>query len=142
MDLWERVSIRYIAVLGFQPQRYPRYCKFPGFVSIRYIAVLGFQHAKLEIYLSHLSVSIRYIAVLGFQRKRTQIPLEWEKQVSIRYIAVLGFQRGTGSKLRAHVTSFHPLYRGTWFPTRIPLGKAGRLVVSIRYIAVLGFQHR
>ena len=36
--------------------------------------------------------------------------------------------------------SFHPLYRGTWFPT-YGLGADGECPsVSIRYIAVLGFQ--
>ena len=37
---------------------------------------------------------------------------------------------------------FHPLYRGTWFPTE-PKGHLPLQVgVSIRYIAVLGFQRR
>ena len=37
---------------------------------------------------------------------------------------------------------FHPLYRGTWFPTAGPEYQAGPgRLVSIRYIAVLGSQH-
>ena len=38
-------------------------------------------------------------------------------------------------------TRFHPLYRGTWFPTSFENGR-GQIAyqVSIRYIAVLGFQ--
>ena len=40
--------------------------------------------------------------------------------------------------------SFHPLYRGTWFPTKdIYHYEWVNICVSIRYIAVLGFQqHR
>ena len=38
--------------------------------------------------------------------------------------------------------SFHPLYRGTWFPTGESETSINRRVeVSIRYVAVLGFQH-
>ena len=68
------VSIRYIAVLGFQRDYYPIWDRRCELVSIRYIAVLGFQpptRISRERFLSQ--VSIRYIAVLGFQR------LEWQK---------------------------------------------------------------
>ena len=39
---------------------------------------------------------------------------------------------------------FHPLYRGTWFPTPsyVRIDEQSKSVVSIRYIAVLGFQQR
>ena len=38
--------------------------------------------------------------------------------VSIRYIAVLGFQPACRiAGLSPATSSFHPLYRGTWFPT-------------------------
>ena len=37
--------------------------------------------------------------------------------VSIRYIAVLGFQPAWREYLWALGRGFHPLYRGTWFPT-------------------------
>jgi len=37
-------------------------------VSIRYIAVLGFQREREHHLKEQLPVSIRYIAVLGFQR--------------------------------------------------------------------------
>ncbi len=62
--------------------------------------------------------------------------------VSIRYIAVLGSQRQQLSKIKAAApTSFHPLYRGTWFPTLSPPFCLEVCVsVSIRYIAVLGSQ--
>ena len=35
---------------------------------------------------------------------------------------------------------FHPLYRGTWFPTGKEWNARAYVFVSIRYIAVLGFQ--
>ena len=35
---------------------------------------------------------------------------------------------------------FHPLYRGTWFPTGACTAPRSSTAVSIRYIAVLGFQ--
>ena len=86
--------------------------------------------------------------------------------VSIRYIAVLGFQLGYGKSVVMPPPCFHPLYRGTWFPTftrssfLLPSGKFPSAIsrylvsnvwaghprpwvacpVSIRYIAVLGFQ--
>ena len=61
-------------------------------VSIRYIAVLGFQHSKLGEVNTNDPVSIRYIAVLGFQRCETIERTAERAIVSIRYIAVLGFQ--------------------------------------------------
>ena len=114
-----KVSIRYIAVLGFQPWTHSLAMRIT-IVSIRYIAVLGFQLSVQEgQVLRSWSVSIRYIAVLGFQqasaktsyRKATKFPsaisrylvsngqvpdFTWNfpDGVSIRYIAVLGFQRG------------------------------------------------
>ena len=39
--------------------------------------------------------------------------------VSIRYIAVLGFQLAKSRFNQIIHSSFHPLYRGTWFPTRV-----------------------
>ena len=86
------VSIRYIAVLGFQ--RIPvwiherRCCP----VSIRYIAVLGFQQVVMTTITRNKKVSIRYIAVLGFQHARCYVWSILVVTVSIRYIAVLGFQ--------------------------------------------------
>ena len=44
--------------------------------------------------------------------------------------------------VRGDVTGFHPLYRGTWFPTAWFASLIAALKVSIRYIAVLGFQLR
>ena len=62
-------------------------------VSIRYIAVLGFQQEAIVGGLNHtVEVSIRYIAVLGFQHGDGGSP-RCSDIVSIRYIAVLGFQR-------------------------------------------------
>ena len=43
--------------------------------------------------------------------------------VSIRYIAVLGSQQAQGLILYTPILeSFHPLYRGTWFPTIVEMG--------------------
>ena len=62
-------------------------------VSIRYIAVLGFQLGDEGVQLEAFEgVSIRYIAVLGFQRGYYPLPAGVSGAVSIRYIAVLGFQ--------------------------------------------------
>ena len=87
-------------------------------VSIRYIAVLGFQLLvpianNPRIY----AVSIRYIAVLGFQRYVRRFVVLLFLPVSIRYIAVLGFQHTATPTSGMPAASFHPLYRGTWFPT-------------------------
>ena len=109
-------------------------------VSIRYIAVLGFQQVPGFAWNLPSCVSIRYIAVLGFQ----QVPgFAWNLPscVSIRYIAVLGFQPGRHAAFCVRPLGFHPLYRGTWFPTSVRGDLIGTgWVVSIRYIAVLGFQ--
>ena len=87
-------------------------------------------------------VFIRYIAVLGFQLLSSTRVSSPARRVSIRYIAVLGFQPNREELLSCiEAECFHPLYRGTWFPTlhwACPFG--GRTIVSIRYIAVLGFQ--
>ena len=135
------VSIRYIAVLGFQRPacvfRVHRY----HHVSIRYIAVLGFQQNVRVQHRRSFRVSIRYIAVLGFQPVQTGSLILAAKEVSIRYIAVLGFQQDKADNVfeelgkfpsaisrylvsnamsglqRAARGCFHPLYRGTWFPT-------------------------
>ena len=62
-------------------------------------------------------------------------------RVSIRYIAVLGFQQLLTKLTLTFMTGFHPLYRGTWFPTEgNQTLRSWSKVVSIRYIAVLGFQ--
>ena len=165
----------------------------PNSVSIRYIAVLGFQpHPRPYAPQGGVRVSIRYIAVLGFQHVWSVLVVTWREYVSIRYIAVLGFQHhfrtthksggdtfpsaisrylvsNCGQRLCSWLwsLSFHPLYRGTWFPTsqygqdipvlsgEFPSAISRYLVsneydndskfieidaVSIRYIAVLGFQ--
>ena len=85
-------------------------------------------------------VSIRYIAVLGFQRADIEAMEATRLQVSIRYIAVLGFQRSYQCQNHWLSLRFHPLYRGTWFPTKKYYCIGEQLAVSIRYIAVLGFQ--
>ena len=65
----ETVSIRYIAVLGFQRGRRQGLDCQLDIVSIRYVAVLGFQHLDwVDPPAEYDFVSIRYIAVLGFQR--------------------------------------------------------------------------
>ena len=86
-------------------------------VSIRYIAVLGFQHTQYNLVDKLSQVSIRYIAVLGFQQPKRR-GSECRCYVSIRYIAVLGFQQIMEEiPQTTEVYSFNPLYRGTWFPT-------------------------
>ena len=111
-------------------------------------------------------VSIRYIAVLGFQPAKKRLATRSLHSVSIRYIAVLGFQPACSESHQQEGRGrFHPLYRGTWFPTsrslqtlreisKFPSAISRYLVsnrfrttrpccwrcVSIRYIAVLGFQ--
>ena len=88
-------------------------------------------------------VSIRYIAVLGSQRHDCDRLAAADGAVSIRYIAVLGSQQwDITSKSTRPLLRFHPLYRGTWFPTFIIYKEGGfSRPVSIRYIAVLGSQH-
>ena len=111
------------------------------------------------------SVSIRYIAVLGFQPSGTSrracadmFPSaisrylvsnhRWHPTPLLRRSCFHPLYRGTwfptsvmrwtacGASLR-----FHPLYRGTWFPTmRVVASITMETPVSIRYIAVLGFQ--
>ena len=134
------VSIRYIAVLGFQPARARLWTRLPA-VSIRYIAVLGFQPSE-EVFEADLdyrfpSAISRYL-VSNNQRHGMNVV---QAAVSIRYIAVLGFQpAATNVAVRLCRTGFHPLYRGTWFPTGDAFVSFVREGVSIRYIAVLGFQ--
>ena len=88
----------------------------------------------------HFTVSIRYIAVLGFQPIRNPEPAcgpMFPSAIS-RYLVS---NRGLRSRSRIPSTSFHPLYRGTWFPTLVGnLSNEAGSYVSIRYIAVLGFQ--
>ena len=63
-------------------------------------------------------VSIRYIAVLGSQ------PLNVDASFSPEEERFHPLYRGTwfptimfGNNVRMPLESFHPLYRGTWFPT-------------------------
>ena len=90
------VSIRYIAVLGFQQGwdwETEQVFAPPSFNPL--YRGTWFPTCNLS-YMERLMplVSIRYIAVLGFQRRfflnSSTLRLE---RVSIRYIAVLGFQR-------------------------------------------------
>ena len=90
------VSIRYIAVLGFQP-------KHPDNINI---AFFSFQ-----------SAISRYLV----SNNMTEVKVTVNFNVSIRYIAVLGFQHCKRDKsYRFHQKGFNPLYRGTWFPTLGP----------------------
>ena len=92
---------------------------FERLVSIRYIAVLGFQPGLFITTNAHCTVSIRYIAVLGFQRPPKKLSKSWMINVSIRYIAVLGFQLFIYWVAWVFMLGFDPLYRGTWFPTNM-----------------------
>ena len=63
------------------------------------------------------------------------------KLICSRYIAVLGFQQPKAEQSSgSHAGGFHPLCRGTWFPTCECAEHQSWHRVSIRYIAVLGFQ--
>ena len=99
--------------------------------------ILPSELTPVEVFPSAIS---RYLVSNGFSFLVERI---CHGYVSIRYIAVLGFQ-----PIFCHLNSlllkcFHPLYRGTWFPTlRERLIVDSPIKVSIRYIAVLGFQHR
>ena len=86
-------------------------------------------------------VSIRYIAVLGFQLAVTRqvfLPVAPPFPSAIsRYLVSNNYQHIPIDM----VASFHPLYRGTWFPTTCQNATVDwDHNVSIRYIAVLGFQ--
>ena len=111
------VSIRYIAVLGFQqgpgPNHKRRLQEFQSAISRYLVSNLKMTTAVL----SPFAVSIRYIAVLGFQRGHRSKTLKAKLLVSIRYIAVLGFQRFAKASRAMGTPGFNPLYRGTWFPT-------------------------
>ena len=111
--------------------------RFPSAISRYLVSNVTFSDKVTD---GNSEVSIRYIAVLGFQ----QVPgFAWNLPscVSIRYIAVLGFQPGRHAAFCVRPLGFHPLYRGTWFPTSVRGDLIGTgWVVSIRYIAVLGFQ--
>ena len=111
-------------------------------VSIRYIAVLGFQLGLMPTPQSRLlpfpSAISRYL--VSNQRKGLSRVLlaPWFPSAISRYLVSNFYQTAPRRTFRC---GFHPLYRGTWFPT-----KSGRQTdprggsVSIRYIAVLGFQ--
>ena len=106
-----QVSIRYIAVLGFQLALYSTLKIWPYRVSIRYIAVLGFQLEFKQAFIDNAVVSIRYIAVLGFQLAVQVMVMATKDVVSIRYIAVLGFQpyqKNTPSDQRRRKRFTHP----------------------------------
>ena len=91
---------------------------------------------------SSLQVSIRYIAVLGFQRPPGPcwMPAASRFPSAIsRYLVSNKMMHTSTSMVR--IGCFHPLYRGTWFPTRRNKPAPDcHFTVSIRYIAVLGFQ--
>ena len=112
LKIWPyRVSIRYIAVLGFQPKFYNEEWDAMVAVSIRYIAVLGFQLEFKQAFIDNAVVSIRYIAVLGFQLAVQVMVMATKDVVSIRYIAVLGFQpyqKNTPSDQRRRKRFTHP----------------------------------
>ena len=85
-------------------------------VSIRYIAVLGFQLDALMADVPAERVSIRYIAVLGFQRAGRQtyvLDNRFPSAIS-RYLVSNCLSKSSRFYLGL---CFHPLYRGTWFPT-------------------------
>ena len=86
------VSIRYIAVLGFQHCSMVNRWRCVLEVSIRYIAVLGFQHVLVDgdrVFIRVFQSAIsRYLVSNHYHHAS---PNDGEG-VSIRYIAVLGFQ--------------------------------------------------
>ena len=86
-------------------------------------------------------VSIRYIAVLGFQQEiigNGPANTRMFPSAISRYLVSNRYSQGHNAQ---RAQSFHPLYRGTWFPTCARTLSTRRIsTVSIRYIAVLGFQ--
>ena len=111
-------------------------------VSIRYIAVLGFQHwikllatlvmmfqSAISRYLdsnylkalgyrtSIVYVSIRYIAVLGFQQFVNCTPHAVNIQFQSAISRYLDSNEEIDKEVREENRSFNPLYRGTWIPT-------------------------
>ena len=138
-------------------------------VSIRYIAVLGFQllvgNLHDEAGRSFLSAISRYLVsnvqdVQVFLWDRYVFPsaisryLVSNGRINIQVsLGTLGFPSaisrylvsnfGDGYIISCANGSFHPLYRGTWFPTsEMGTSSVAQTGVSIRYIAVLGFQLR
>ena len=94
---FERVSIRYIAVLGFQR----RGSSFPRGGSDRFNPLYRgtwFPTANIVLDAIKENVSIRYIAVLGFQHSGDQTP--WMK--------TLGFQSAISRYLVSNPTSKTP----------------------------------
>ena len=168
-QLVEGVSIRYIAVLGFQPE-IQFICNMSALkVSIRYIAVLGFQPfvvdgrdqtpwMKFPSAISRYLVSNMLFPILSgrsFIRfhplyRGTWFPtiFQMATEGAPYYSCFHPLYRGTWFPTCAeqriengNAFCFHPLYRGTWFPTVAVDGSDGDIAqVSIRYIAVLGFQ--
>ena len=92
---------------------------FNGYVSIRYIAVLGFQlEGDVSDRLLGEIVSIRYIAVLGFQREGCEIETEYGTKFQSAISRYLVSNKITEVIITSGLEkSFNPLYRGTWFPT-------------------------
>ena len=62
-------------------------------------------------------VSIRYIAVLGFQLEDKVVVLIYEDQFPSAISRYLVSNRNGRQSSGYWGDGFHPLYRGTWFPT-------------------------
>ena len=142
MALRPNVSIRYIAVLGFQPDVNCSPTEWTV-VSIRYIAVLGFQRACDALDTDHKTVSIRYIAVLGFQLfvflERLKPPIWFQSAIS-RYL-VSNLWTVTSKSSLTH-TFQSAISRYLVSNAIFGFNQTEKdSAVSIRYIAVLGFQH-
>ena len=73
----------------------------------------------MVVFSSSYEVSIRYIAVLGFQqaKKDTSLP-EYDQEFPSAISRYLVSNQQERSELSTVASlCFHPLYRGTWFPT-------------------------
>ena len=117
-DLLLGCSICYIAVLGFQPDKSEEIVLIDNEVSIRYIAVLGFQQLHLYYGLNSLyafpSAISRYLVSNRAKSTLRASKKLWFPSAISRYL-VSNIPGVEGIKVVK--TSFHPLYRGTWFPT-------------------------
>jgi len=111
-----QVSIRYIAVLGFQQRVYLRLAA-PGSVCFHPLY-------RGTWFPTACSETQAYEALDRF-------PSAISRYLVSNYLS--------GTHLMFRPRRFHPLYRGTWFPTALPPApKTTPSTVSIRYIAVLG----
>ena len=137
------VSIRYIAVLGFQPRGRNESEGHLPLVSIRYIAVLGFQLGEsliLEICaLQFQSAISRYlVSNTGTVGDHKSPRVVFQSAISRYLVSNQQSARGispSGSRFQSAISRY--LVSNKKFSSN---NEDAIRLVSIRYIAVLGFQ--